>query len=109
MGRAAGIAECRLGSRITAKNCESEWGAFRDDRRSRSPQPTKGMKMRKIRITQIIESEIEVDEDLSTDEAEYMADLFRRDYTFDIVEKRHLQEQDLRVEQVVAGLDVKIV
>lgn len=65
--------------------------------------------MRKIRITQIIESEIEVDESLSTGEAEYMADLFRRDYAFEIAEKRHLQEQDLRVEQVVAGLDVKII
>jgi 3-deoxy-D-arabino-heptulosonate 7-phosphate (DAHP) synthase len=108
MGRAAGIAGADWGVESPRKTARA-MGSIRDDRRSRSPQPTKGMKMRKIRITQIIESEIEVDEDFSTDEAEYMADLFRRDYTFDIVGKRHLQEQDLRVEQVVAGLDVKIV
>jgi len=65
--------------------------------------------MKKIIITQVIKTEVEVDEDLNISETEYMADLLRRSFSDEIAEKNELEDWNLRTEQKVVDLDVKVV
>ena len=65
--------------------------------------------LKKIRLTQIIETEIDLDEDLNQGERQYMVDALYRDYADHIARRAELEEQGLRVQQQIAGLDVRIV
>ena len=65
--------------------------------------------LRKIRLTQIIETEIDLDEDLNQGEQQYMVDVLYRDYADHIARRAEIEDQGLRVQQQVAGLDVRIV
>jgi hypothetical protein len=64
---------------------------------------------KKIRLTQIIETEIDLDEDLNQGEQQYMVDMLYRDYSDHTARRAELEDQGLRVQQQVAGIDVRIV
>lgn len=64
--------------------------------------------LKKIRLTQIIETEIDLDEDLNQGEQQYMVDMLYRDYADHIARRAELEDQGLRVQQKVVGIDVRI-